>query len=340
MIKQILLIYTGGTIGMARDAETGSLVPLDFDHLSAAIPELNLLDCEIQAISINDPIDSSNMQPELWIELAQIIQTNYNLYHGFVILHGSDTMAYTASALSFLLENLGKPVILTGSQLPVGILRSDARENLISSIELAILDKEDGKPLINEVAIYFEYKLYRGNRTYKNSSSNFEAFQSPNYPWLAEMGVEMHFNHSALLPPTRKPLVVHQAMDSNIAVIPLFPGFNHNIIYKLADADLRGLILRTFGAGNAPTNKSFLEAIDWCVKKDITVVNISQCRAGKVDQEKYAAGKTLAAIGVIGGKDLTLEAAVTKLMYLLTKPLSLTDTARIMGKSLRGELSE
>jgi L-asparaginase len=339
-MKQILLIYTGGTIGMARDAITGALVPLNFDRLSAAIPELNLLECNTQAISIAEPIDSSDMHPGLWVELAQLIQTNYTRFDGFVLLHGSDTMAYTASALSFLLENLSKPVILTGSQLPVGILRSDARENLISSIELALATHPNGQPLINEVAIYFEYKLYRGNRTYKNSSSNFEAFQSPNYPWLAEMGTEVTINYSALLPPSNQPLVVHQRMNTEVAVLPLFPGFNPKIIYKLAEADLRGLILRTFGAGNAPTDNAFLEAVQWCIKRDITLVNISQCRAGTVNQNKYAAGKSLATLGVIGGKDLTLEAAVTKLMYLLAKPLNLAETAATMGKSLRGELSE
>lgn len=325
---------------MARDAETGALIPLDFDHLSAAIPELNLLACQVNSISIAEPIDSSNMHPVLWIELVNLIKTNYHNYDGFVILHGSDTMAYTASALSFLLENLSKPVILTGSQLPVGILRSDARENLISSIELAIAERVNGQPLVSEVAIYFEYKLYRGNRTFKNSSSNFEAFQSPNYPWLVEMGVEVHVNHAALLAPSQSPLLVHQEMDPNIAVVALFPGFNDNIIYRLAEADTRGLILRTFGAGNAPTNKSFLDAVGWCVKQGITVVNISQCRVGTVNQNKYAAGKSLEALGVVSGKDLTLEAAATKLMFLLAKPLSLEETAFTMGKSLRGELTE
>lgn len=340
MSRKVLIIYTGGTIGMARDAESGVLVPLDFKQLSAAIPELNLLACEVNAISIAEPIDSSNMHPGLWVELANLIKINYANYDGFVILHGSDTMAYTASALSFLLENLSKPVILTGSQLPVGILRSDARENLISSIELAIAERSAGQPLVNEVAIYFEYKLYRGNRTFKNSSSNFEAFQSPNYPWLVEMGVEVHVNYAALLSPPLSSLIVHQAMNPSIAVVALFPGFNHNIIYRLAEAEARGLILRTFGAGNAPTNNSFLEAVRWCVDQGITIVNISQCRVGTVNQSKYAAGKSLEALGVVSGKDLTLEAAATKLMFLLANPLTQEETALTMGKSLRGELTE
>ncbi len=324
---------------MAKNPETGSLEPLDFDQLSRAIPELKLLPCEINSISFKDPIDSSDMDTENWLELARMIDANNNLYDGFVVLHGSDTMAYTASALSFLLENLQKPVILTGSQLPVGILRTDARENLISSLELAIACDENGAPFINEVAVYFEYKLYRGNRTFKNSSENFEAFQSPNYPFLAEMGVEMKLNKQALLPKSTESFRLHQTLSNKIAVVPLYPGFNENIIYKMVEAGSRGLILRTFGAGNAPGKKAFADALKAVIASGVPIINVSQCRVGSVNQSKYAAGKHLQEIGVISGKDSTLEAAITKLMFLLGQNLSDLEIAKQFNKSLRGEIS-
>lgn len=325
---------------MEKDVDTGALHPVDLEHLSGSIPELDILDCELHAISAQEPIDSSDMHPDKWVVIAQMVRNNYDLYDGFVILHGSDTMAYTASALSFLLENLAKPVILTGSQLPIGILRSDARENLISSLELAAAHHPDGTSLLSEVAIYFEYKLYRGNRTFKNSSENFEAFQSPNYPWLAEMGVEMKVNHTALYPRPENGLVLHTALDNRIAVVPVFPGFNHNIIYKTVEADVRGLILRTFGVGNAPQHQAFKEAVGWCVNQGIPTINVSQCRVGKVNQSKYAPGRALQDAGVISGKDITLESAITKLMFLLGKELSHLEVASEFGKSLRGELTE
>lgn len=325
---------------MQKDAESGALHPVDLEQLSGSIPELEILDCELHAISAQEPIDSSDMHPDKWVFMAQLIRNNYDLYDGFVVLHGSDTMAYTASALSFLLENLAKPVILTGSQLPIGILRSDARENLISSLELAAAQRADGTPLVTEVAIYFEYKLYRGNRTFKNSSENFEAFQSPNYPWLVEMGVEMNVNYPALYPPPESGLVLHTALDSRVAVVPVFPGFNQNIIYKTVEADVRGLILRTFGVGNAPQHVAFIEAVRWCAEQGIPVINVSQCRIGKINQTKYAPGRALQNAGVISGKDITLESAIAKLMFLLGKQLSHLEVASEFGKSLRGELTE
>jgi L-asparaginase len=324
---------------MAKNMVTGALEPLDFDHLSAAIPELKLLPCEIHSISFKEPIDSSDMQVANWLELARMIQSNYDLYDGFVVLHGSDTMAYTASALSFLLENLQKPVILTGSQLPVGILRTDARENLISSLELAIAANETGAAIIAEVAVYFEYKLYRGNRTFKNSSENFEAFQSPNYPILAEMGVDMKINWPALWPKSQEHLKVYQTLNNNVAVVALFPGFNENIIYKMAEAGTRGLILRTFGAGNGPSNVRFIAALKEVISSGIPIVNVSQCRFGSVDQNKYAAGRVLQDVGVISGKDITLEAAITKMMFLLGQDITESEIVYQFGKSLRGEIS-
>lgn len=325
---------------MAKNPVTGALEPLDFDQLSAAIPELKLLPCQIHSISFAEPIDSSDMDVENWLELARMIRSNYDLYDGFVVLHGSDTMAYTASALSFLLENLQKPVIFTGSQLPIGILRTDARENLISSLELAVATDEAGLPRITEVAVYFEYKLYRGNRTFKNSSENFEAFQSPNYPNLAEMGVEMKINNSALLTKTHGNFKVHQTLDNKIAVVPLYPGFNEKIIYKTVEAGSRGLLLRTFGAGNAPGKIGFIEAVKQVIEAGVPIVNVSQCRFGSVDQNKYAAGRHLQEAGVISGKDSTLEAAITKMMFLLGQNLSAQEIAHQFSKSLRGEISE
>jgi len=338
--KKVLLIYTGGTIGMAKDIVSGALVPINFDELSRAIPELKLLPCEIHSISFKEPIDSSDMNPEHWLELARMIHSNYDLYDGFVVLHGSDTMAYTASALSFLLENVGKPVILTGSQLPVGILRTDARENLISSLELAVASDENGAPFITEVAVYFEYKLYRGNRTFKNSSENFEAFQSPNYPVLAEMGVEMKINFGALLPKPTAPFYLHQVLENNIAVIPLYPGFNENIILKTVEAGTKGLILRTFGAGNGPSNSGFTAALRSVIAAGVPVINVSQCRFGTVNQAKYAAGRHLQEVGVISGIDITLEAAITKLMFLLGQKLNAIQISQSFSKSLRGEINE
>lgn len=337
-MSKILLIYTGGTIGMSQNKNTGALEPVDFEHLHNAIPELELLPCDIESIAFEEPIDSSNMTPEKWVRLAALIEKNYNLYDGFVVLHGSDTMAYTSSALSFLLENLAKPVILTGSQLPIGILRTDARENLISALELAIALKPDGSPQIQEVAVYFEYKLYRGNRVYKNSSEHFEAFSSPNYPVLAELGVQMKINEAALYRPKDLPLVAHKKMVADVAVIPIFPGINEKIIYQTADAGVQAIILRTFGAGNAPSHVAFLSAITRCIDANICVVNVSQCRKGSVDQGKYAAGRSLEKIGVIGGADITLEAAITKLMFLLGQKEGKENMKERFLKSERGEI--
>ncbi len=325
---------------MEQDPETGSLSPLDLEHLEGAIPAVELLDCELHAISAQEAIDSSDMTPEKWIHIAQLIRNNYDLYDGFVILHGSDTMAYTASGLSFLLENLGKPVILTGSQLPVGMLRSDARENFMSSLELAIASNEDGSPLINEVALYFEYKLFRGNRTSKTSSLNFEAFTSPNFPWLAEMGVEMSVNRNALMPRPDSGLTLHTQMEQDIAIVSLYPGFNHKIIQHTIEAGSKGLILRTFGVGNAPKDPELLKALKSCVDEGIPVINVSHSLTGRVNQHKYASGRNLENVGVISGKDLTLEAALAKLMYLLGKGLTPLEVRTEYGKSLRGELTE
>lgn len=339
MSSKVLVIYTGGTVGMHKDPESGALKPLDFDGLRKHIPELQLLPCEIDSISFNDPIDSSNMSASEWIELATIIEENYHQYDGFVILHGSDTMAYTSSALSFMLENLEKPVILTGSQLPIGILRSDAKENLINSIEIAALKDKNDESLIQEVAVYFEYKLYRGNRVFKNSSENFEAFESLNYPALAEAGVNMKINHRFLNKGTNGVFRAHKKMNTNVAVVQLFPGFNAKIFNAVVETGVEGIILLSFGAGNTPTNSELFSSIKKAQEKGMKIANITQCRAGGVSPGMYEAGRGLKDLGVLNGKDMTLEAGLTKMMFLLELKLSEKAFIKHYSDSLKGELT-
>ena len=257
---KILLIYTGGTIGMQKDFETGALKAFNFSKLLQRVPELKLLDCAIETISFENPIDSSNISPKSWVAIAEVIEQNYTAFDGFVVLHGSDTMSYSASALSFMLENLGKPVIFTGSQLPIGDLRTDAKENLITAIQIASL-QENGKPVITEVGLYFEYKLYRGNRTTKISAEHFNAFTSPNYPFLIESGVHLKVNKDLLLPlDENQPLRVHKVFDNNVVIIKMFPGINQKVLETLVHIpDLKGIVLETYGSGNAPTEEWFIE---------------------------------------------------------------------------------
>lgn len=337
--SSVLLIYTGGTIGMMQDARSGELKPFDFKSLSRQIPELNKFDIELSSISFKDPIDSSNMHPQVWIELANIIEKNYKKHDGFVILHGSDTMSFTASALSFMLENLNKPVVLTGSQLPIGIIRTDGKENLITAIEIAG-SKEKGKPLVTEVCIYFEYKLYRGNRTFKYNSAHFDAFRSPNYPALAEAGVTISYNKTALLKPTKKELKVHTVLDNDIAVLKLFPGISKKITSAIINTKgIKAIILETFGAGNATTQDWFLQELEKAIKRGVIILNITQCREGRVIQGMYETSSMLKKLGVVSGADLTFESAVTKLMFLLGKKLKSSELKKQLLIDLRGELS-
>lgn len=335
----MLLIYTGGTIGMMQDAHSGELKPFDFKSLSQQIPELNKFDIHLSSISFKKPIDSSNMQPEVWVELAQIIQSHYHKVDGFVILHGSDTMSFTASALSFMLEHLNKPVVLTGSQLPIGMIRTDGKENLITAIEIAAARKK-GKPIVTEVCIYFEYKLYRGNRTFKYNSQHFDAFKSPNYPVLAEAGVDIRYNTNALGKPSQKKLKIHTVLNSDIAVLKLFPGINKNITSAIIRTPgIRAILLETFGAGNASTQPWFTEELKQAIARGIVVLNITQCHEGKVIQGMYETSSHLKKIGVISGADLTFESAITKLMFLLGQKHSPKKAGQLLQTDLRGELS-
>ncbi|MCW3077963.1 MAG: 1-alkyl-2-acetylglycerophosphocholine esterase [Bacteroidetes bacterium] len=337
--SSVLLIYTGGTIGMMQDAHTNELRPFDFKSLTQQIPELNKFAIGLSSIAFKKPIDSSNMHPVVWIELAKTIKENYSKFDGFVILHGSDTMSFTASALSFMLENLSKPVVLTGSQLPIGIIRTDGKENLITAIDIDGSKIKD-KPVVAEVCIYFEYKLYRGNRTFKYNSSHFDAFRSPNYQPLAEAGVNIQYNHSALLKPSKKPLKVHLELDNDIIVLKLFPGISQKLITSILNTKgTKAIILETFGAGNCTTQEWFTKELKKAIDNNIIILNITQCREGSVIQGMYETSSHLKKIGVVSGADLTFEAAVTKLMFLLSQKLSIAQIKKSLQTNLRGELT-
>ena len=335
----ILVIYTGGTIGMVEDSATGVLNPFDFAHLTDQIPEIRKFDYQIDSISFDPIIDSSNMDPKVWVRLVDIISAHYEQYDGFVILHGSDTMAYTASALSFMLENLSKPVVLTGSQLPIGKIRTDGKENFITAIEIAAARK-DGRAMVPEVCIYFEYQLYRGNRTHKYNAEHFEAFQSVNYPVLATAGVHIKYNEAAIHQATEQELRTFTSLDNRVAVLKLFPGICPSVVSAILSADgLMAVILETYGSGNAPQLDWFHEALKAASDKGIIICNISQCRGGAVVQGRYETSSWLGQLGVLSGHDMTIEAAVTKLMYLLGNGYPVDRVKKYFQKSLRGEMS-
>ncbi len=338
-MTKILLIYTGGTIGMVR-GEGGELAPFDFEYLLEHVPELKQLSCSIETTSFEYPIDSSVMKPEHWVCMAEMVRDGYDQYDGFVVLHGSDTLAYTSSALSFLLENLAKPVILTGSQLPIGMLRSDARENIITAMEIASSKSHDGLPAVPEVAVYFEYVLHRGNRVYKYSSQSFDAFDSPNYPILAESGVDLHIYKDRVWNGAKGDLKVHTTLETNVSVLHFYPGMDREIVeHTLLRGNRRAVILHTFGAGNAPTDAWLDKALEMALANGVIIINVTQCRAGGVDQWKYAAGAHLARLGVVSAGDMTLEAAITKTMVLLGEGWQGAEFRTKFEQSLCGERS-
>lgn len=341
-LNKVLLIYTGGTIGMGCNRETGALEPLNFDHLLSNFPEFALLQTDVDTYQFTSPIDSSDMSLRRWAQLVRIIADNYDKYDGFVVLHGTDTMSYTASALSFMLENLTKPVILTGSQLPIGQLRTDGKENLLTSIELASAFGEDGRPMVPEVCIYFSGRLLRGNRSTKESADGFNAFNSFNYPHLCEAGVEFHFNpHYILKPDYTKPMIPHMAMDPNVVVFSLFPGIQENIVRHMFDApELRGIVMRSFGSGNAPQKPWLTRLLKDATQRGVTIVNISQCVAGFVKMGRYDTGFQLQDVGVVSGGDSTVESAITKLMFLQAHYKDPRVIRNLMGKSICGEITK
>jgi L-asparaginase len=336
----VLMIYTGGTLGMVFDTKTKSLVPFDFDQILVNVPELKRLEFELTILTLPKPIDSSNIKPQTWIELALIIKQNFENYDAFLILHGTDTMAYTASALSFLLENLSKPVILTGAQLPIGIARTDARENLITALEIASAEI-NGRPAVPEVAIYFNSYLLRGNRAKKKESSQFNAFRSENYPALAEAGVTIDFNFPFIMPfRPDLPLVVHEKLDEQVMILKLFPGINQTIIHNLLNSSgLRGVVLETYGAGNAPSDAWFLDELQQASKKGLVIYNVSQCDGGRVLQGHYQTSSRLKEIGISSGSDITTEAAITKMMFLLGQESEPERIKYRMENDICGEMS-
>ena len=340
-LTSVLIIYTGGTIGMAQNPVTGALEPFNFHHLLDNVPELRQLGSSISTIQFEPPIDSSEIEPSQWERLVYLISENYDLFDGFVVLHGTDTMAYTASAVSFMLENLSKPVIFTGSQLPVGVLRTDGKENLITAIEIASAKHPDGSPVVPEVCIFFENSLMRGNRTRKISAENFNAFASPNYPLLAQAGVHISYDESEIrYPDETLPLKAHYAMDNNIAVLKLYPGISRQAVHQiLGIPGLKGVVMETFGAGNAPKSEWFLAELREAIQRGIVIVNVTQCNSGSVQMGLYSTGNTLQGCGVLSGYDSTTEAAIAKLMFLFGHGLSPEAVAEAMNRSFVGEIT-
>lgn len=338
--QAILIIYTGGTLGMVQKSNQGGLVPFDFEQILEKIPELHHFDMQLTLYSLEPLIDSSDITPAHWLQIAQIIQENYSQYDGFVVLHGTDTMAYSASALSFLLEGLYKPVIITGAQLPIGAVRNDARANLLTSIEIAAA-KRNGVPIVPEVCICFHDLLLRGNRAKKLESAHFDAFHSENYPSLATIGTHIEYNHKAILPyKPQSELNKQSVMEANVAIIKMFPGISKQVVQNILNSeDLKGVVIETYGSGNAPTASWFIQLLKEAIAKGIYILNISQCIGGQVRQGRYATSAQLMEVGVLGGSDLTLEAGITKMMFLLGKNLTPKEFKKRLIEPVCGELT-
>ena len=325
---------------MVHDPETGSLVPIDFRHISDHVPELRKFGYHLHSVSFDPVKDSSNIDPGIWTKMAEIIEEGYDHFDGFVVLHGTDTMAYSASALSFMLENLQKPVIFTGSQLPIGLLRTDGKENLITAIEIAAAG-DKGAPTVPEVCIYFDNKLTRGNRTTKLSAEHFDAFSSPNYPPLAEVGLHLRYNNNLIRYSSKnKKLIIHKSFDNNVAILKLFPGINRNLLKAVLNSEgLRGLIIETFGSGNAPTYQWFIDDLKSFIDRGGIILNVTQCHGGSVEMGLYETSRQMLLAGVVSGKDITSEASVTKLMHLLGRYRSNDKVLESLKTSLAGEIS-
>lgn len=338
MKRSVLLIYTGGTIGMHTDPESGALVPFDFNHIYEEIPSLRSLDVEIEVLPF-EPIDSSNASPELWVRLAENIRDNYEKFDGFVVLHGTDTMSYSASALSFMLHNLAKPVVFTGSQIPIGVLRTDGRENLVTALEIAAARDGLGRAAVPGVSLYFQNRLFRGNRTTKQSAEELSAFASNNFPPLAEVGVSIHYNEPFIYRPKEDEVFgIDTALERSVAIIKIFPGLTEEIFRAMLASGVKGVVLETYGAGNAPTREWFIGALKEAISKGISIVNVTQCSNGEVNMDIYETGVALQNIGVISGRDMTTEAAVTKMMYVLAHESTPEGRAQMLKESICGEM--
>ncbi len=339
-IPSVLIIYTGGTIGMVQNPSTGALTPFDFDHILKQVPELKSFGYQLDTITFEPLVDSSNANPDFWINLVKIIESNYEKYNGFVILHGTDTMAFSASIISFMLINQTKPVVFTGSQLPIGTLRTDGKENLITSIEIAAAS-QNGQALIPEVCICFENQVFRGNRTTKFNAEHFDAFKSDNYPKLATAGINIKYNYSAIHYPTHQsPLKTYTKLDTNVGILKLFPGITKNFVEAVLNTkNLKAIVLESFGSGNATTNDWFVDLLKKATRKGIIILNVSQCSAGSVVMGLYETSIPLIEAGVVSGHDITTEAAITKLMLLLANKKSKQEILECLNNSISGEIT-